>query len=59
MDFRIIEEIAKEQPMSYRRRPQWDIDQMIRLGFRDIHAEIFGKGLPGRYIVVAKKPEEI
>ena len=59
VDFKIIEEIAKEQPMSYRRRPQWDLDQMIRLGFKDIHVEIFGKGLPGRYIVVAKKSEEI
>ena len=59
VDFTIIEEIAKEQPMSYRRRPQWDLDQMIRLGFKEIHVEIFGKGLPGRYIVVAKKPEEI
>ncbi len=59
VDFTIIEEIAKEQPMSYRRRPQWDLDQMIRLGFKDIHVEIFGKGLPSRYIVVAKKPEEI
>jgi hypothetical protein len=45
--------------MSYRRRPQWDLDQMIRLGFKDIHVEIFGKGLPGRYIIVARKPEEI
>ncbi len=59
VDFTIIEKIAVEQPMSYRRRPQWDLDQMIRLGFKEIHVEIFGKGLPGRYIVAAKKPEEI
>lgn len=58
VDFTIIEEIAKDQPMSYERRPQWDVDQMIKLGYKDIHIEIFGKGLPHRFILVARKAEE-
>ena len=57
VDFSIIEKIAAEQPMSYRRRPQWDLDRMIRLGFRDMKVQIFGKDLPGRFLIAAKKPE--
>ena len=58
VDFSIIEKIATDQPMSYERRPQWDVDQMIKLGYKDIHIEIFGKGLPHRFILVARKAEE-
>jgi hypothetical protein len=31
---------------------------MIKLGYKDIHIEIFGKGLPHRFILVARKAEE-
>ena len=56
VDFTIIEKIAVEQPMSFRRRPQWDLDQMIRLGFKEIKVEIDGAGLPHRCLITAKKP---
>lgn len=56
VDFTIIEKIAVEQPMSFRRRPQWDLDQMIRLGFKEIKVEIDGAGLPHRFLITAKKP---
>ncbi len=57
VDYSIIERIAQEQPMSYRRRPQWDFDQMVRLGFRDFEIRIDGAGLPHHYLIVARKPE--
>jgi len=57
VDYRIIEEIAQKQPMSYHRRPQWDINQMILLGFRDIRVHIDGKGLPHHFTITAGKPE--
>ncbi len=56
VDFTIIEKIAAEQPMSFRRRPQWDLDRMIRLGFKEIKVEIDGAGLPHRFVITAKKP---
>ena len=58
VDFTIIEKIAVEQPMSFRRRPQWDLDQMIRLGFKEITVRIEGEGLPHRFILTAKKPSK-
>lgn len=57
VDYTIIERIAKDQPMSHRRRPQWDFDQMVRLGFRSFDIKIDGKGLPQHYLIVARKPE--
>ncbi len=57
VDFTIIEKIAQQQPLSYARRPQWDIDKMIRLGFKDISIKIDGMGLPHRFVIVAKKPQ--
>ena len=57
VDFRIIDEIAVKQPLARERRPQWDIDRMIRLGFRDIHVEIEGTGLPQHFRITARKPE--
>ena len=56
VDFTIIEKIAVEQPMSYQRRPQWDLDQMIRLGFKEITVKIDGEGLPHRFLITARKP---
>ena len=55
VDFTIIEKIAVTQPLSYQRRPQWDLDQMIRLGFRDLKVKIEGKDLPHRFVIVARK----
>lgn len=57
VDFTIIDKVAVTQPLSYERRPQWDLDQMIRLGFRDLHVEIEGKGLPHHFRITARKPE--
>ena len=59
VDYSIIEKIAVEQPMSYQRRPQWDLDQLIRLGFYDINVQIEGKGLPRRFVLTAKKRNNI
>ena len=41
-DFSIIEKIAEDLPMSRRRRPQWDFEQLISLGFDDIHVKLHG-----------------
>ncbi len=55
VDFTIIERIAVEQPLSYVRRPQWDIEQLIRLGFFDLHVTIDGENLPRHYLIAARK----
>ena len=55
VNFTIIEKIAEEQPLSRVRRPQWDLDQLIRLGFYDIEISIQGDNLPQGFILVAKK----
>ena len=57
VDFSIIEKIAVQQPLSFERRPQWNLDQMIKLGFKQIDVQIFGNGLPRRFIITARKPE--
>ncbi|MBR0401772.1 MAG: hypothetical protein IJH73_04605, partial [Lachnospiraceae bacterium] len=57
IDFRIIDEIAVDQPLARERRPQWDLDCMIRQGFRDIRVEIDGTGLPMHFRITARKPE--
>ena len=56
VDFGIIEKIAVEQPLSFQRRPQWDIDQMIRLGVKDISVQIDSDGLPKHFLIIARKP---
>lgn len=55
VDFTIIERIAVEQPLSSVRRPQWDLDQLIRLGFFDLRVTIDGGQLPHHYLIVARK----
>ena len=55
VDFTIIERIAQEQPLSFIRRPQWDLEQMIALGFWDLRVEIDGETLPRHYRVAARK----
>ncbi len=59
VDFSIIERIAEDLPMSFRRRPQWDFDQLIRLGFQDIHITTRGGSLPFHFRIVAVKGEEL
>ncbi len=58
VDFTIIERIASEQPLSYLRRPQWDLDQLIRLGFFDLQVHIDGERLPGHFRISARKKTE-
>jgi SAM-dependent methyltransferase len=58
VDFTIIERIAEEQPLSFLRRPQWDLEQMIALGFRDLRVEIDGAGLPRHFRIAARKRRE-
>lgn len=57
VDFSVIERIAGELPMSSRRRPQWDFDQLVQLGFTDIRVEIKGGKLPMRFLIAARKAE--
>lgn len=57
VDFSIIEKIAEDLPMSYRRRPQWDFEQLISLGFDDIHVKLQGKELPMGFLIIAVKKE--
>lgn len=57
VDFSVIEKIAEELPMSRRRRPQWDFDQLVQLGFTDIRVEIQGGALPMGFLIVARKAE--
>lgn len=56
VDFSVIEEIARDLPMSRTRRPQWDFETLIRVGFRDIRIIIRGEPLPMGFRIVAKKP---
>ncbi len=58
VDFTIIERIASEQPLSYVRRPQWDLDQLIRLGFFDLQVHIDGERLPGHFLITARRKAE-
>ena len=55
VDFTIIERIAQEQPLSFIRRPQWDLEQLIALGFWDLRVEIDGEALPRHYRITARK----
>ena len=55
VDFTIIERIAREQPLSFIRRPQWDLEQLIALGFWDLRVEIDGEALPRHYRITARK----
>ncbi|MDO5424943.1 MAG: class I SAM-dependent methyltransferase [Eubacteriales bacterium] len=55
VDFSVIEEIAKDLPMSYARRPQWDFQELVSLGFRDIHVTIRGGELPMGFLIAAEK----
>ena len=57
VDFSIIEKIAEDLPMSRRRRPQWDFEQLISLGFDDIHVKLHGKELPMGFLIIAGKKE--
>ena len=57
VDFSVIEKIAEELPMSSRRRPQWDFDQLVQLGFTDIRVEIRGGKLPMGFMIAARKAE--
>lgn len=57
VDFSVIEKIAEELPMSCRRRPQWDFDQLVQLGFTDIRVEIQGGALPMGFLIAARKAE--
>lgn len=58
VDFSIIEKIAVEQPLSYTRRPQWDLEQLIRNGFFDIEVKIHGRELPQGFVIIAKKKKK-
>lgn len=55
VDFKIIEKIAEDLPMSYVRRPQWDFVKLVELGFDDIRVEIRGGELPMGFRITAKK----
>ena len=56
VDYTVIEKIAQQQPLSYQRRPQWDVNRMILTGFREMDVKIDGKGLPHHFTIIARKP---
>lgn len=55
VDFSIIEKIAEDLPMSYQRRPQWDFERLLALGFDEIHVSVQGGELPMGFLIVAGK----
>ena len=57
VDFAIIEKIAEDLPMSYVRRPQWDFQELVTLGFDDIRVTIRGGELPMGFLITARKRE--
>ena len=40
VDFKIIEEVAKELPLSREERPRWDVGTLCRLGCNDISLHV-------------------
>lgn len=59
VDFSIIENIARDLPMSRVQRPQWDFDQLVRLGFDRIQVEIHGNPLPMGFLITARKTSAV
>lgn len=57
VDFSIIEKIAGTLSISKIRRPQWDFEQLIKLGFDDIHVTVMGETLPMGFRITARKKE--
>ena len=57
VDYTVIERIALEQPLSHVRRPQWDVDTLIRCGFSGINITLEGAPYPYAFTIVAIKPE--
>ena len=63
VDFGIIEELAKDMPLSRERRPQWDVDTLCRLGCDDISVRIW-RGVPRKtdlvmsFEVVFRRPSD-
>lgn len=57
VDFSIIEKIAEDLPMSSTLRPIWDFQQLMSLGFSDIHITLRGGELPTGFRIVARKKE--
>lgn len=55
VDFSIIEKIAENLPMSYERRPQWDFNQLLTMGFEDIRVMVQGTPLPQGFTIIAEK----
>ena len=55
VDFSIIEKIAEDLPMSSTLRPIWDFQQLVSLGFSDIHIMLRGGELPTGFRIVARK----
>ena len=58
--FREMERIAGSLPLSAIRRPQWDVETLLELGFGQLgveaaSVEAAGKNLPAQYIVTAWK----
>lgn len=43
VDPKIMERIAKDLPLSRERRPQWDVDNLIEMGARDILVDTDGR----------------
>lgn len=61
VDYSVMEKIAESLPMSKRQRPDWDLEQLIGLGYEEIHTEIhyyngrIGRQLPVSFRISAKK----
>ena len=55
VDFSIMEKIAEDLPMSSTLRPIWDFQQLVSLGFSDIHITLRGGDLPTGFRIVARK----
>lgn len=61
VDYSVMEKIAESLPLSKRQRPDWDLEQLIGLGYEEIHTEIhyyngrIGRQLPVSFRISAKK----
>lgn len=62
---KIIDDIARELPLSKEYRPQWDVDQMLRLGMDNINVSVSrrrvneddaSKCVVGDFVLCVEKP---
>ena len=59
VDFSIMDEIAKELPLSKEIRPAWDFSHLVLLGFHDIRVKISPGELPLHFLIIARKGDTV